>query len=429
MNDKKQDQKIQTPRGMRDILPEDQDYFYRIENVCRKMAREYWYNKIDTPIVEKADIFKRTSPYSEVVQKQMYNFKSRGNRELVLRPEGTASIARAYIEHGMKAWPKPVKLWYMGPFFRYEKPQAGRYRQHHQYGFEIFGQKDAVLDAQTILLFYNLLQELHLENVVVEINSIGLPDMRKKYEKELVKYIKKEGFDLCPDCQKRLKSNPLRILDCKEDGCSRVREGAPQIVDYLSSKSKKHFEEVLELLDYLEIPYSLNPYLVRGLDYYTRTVFEFIVQNEDDEDGAGLSLLGGGRYDNLIETLGGESTPAVGGAGGVERLIEAMQNQSVHPSYDQKPDIFIASLGSLAKKKAMKLYERFRQKRVRPVESMGKGSLKSQLKRADQLGVKYTIIIGRKEALDDKVTLRTMSTGRQKIVKESRILSVVKNRL
>jgi len=428
MSDEEPIQNVQTPRGMKDILPEEQDYFYRLENVCRKMAREYWFDKIDTPIVEKADIFERTSPYSEVVQKQMYSFKSKGNRELVLRPEGTAAIARAYIEHGMKAWPKPVKLWYMGPFFRYEKPQAGRYRQHYQYGFEILGQEAPVLDAQIILLFYNLLQELHLENVAVKINSIGLPQIRKKYEQELVDYIKQEGIELCPNCRRRLKSNPLRILDCKQPECQKVKEGGPQIIDYLSSDSKKHFEQLLGFLDYLEIPYYLSPYLVRGLDYYTRTVFEFVIKNEEDEE-SDRSLLGGGRYDNLMQVLGGEPTPAVGGAGGAERVIKAMRDQGVRISYNQKAEVFLASLGQLAQKRALKLYERFRHKNVRVAEVAGKGSLKAQLKRADQLGVKYTIIIGRKEALENKVTLRTMSTGRQKMVNQSRILSVVKNRL
>ncbi len=429
---------FRTPKGMRDILPKEGNSFYRIENACRREARNYDFQKIDFPILENVDLFKKgIGLYTDIIEKQMYSFRTKGNERLALRPEGTPSVVRAYFQEGMKAWPQPVKLWYIGPFFRCENPQAGRYRQFHQFGFEVLNDGAAVIDVQIIQLFFNLLKDLHLKDLVVGINSIGYPEERSVYQAALVKYLKRHFSQLCPDCQRRIRINPLRVLDCKQPSCRRVIAGAPQIIDYLSNECNNHFKEVLELLEELEIPYDLNPYLVRGLDYYTRTVFEIAVaRNKKQNDNSPekneefyQTLVGGGRYDRLARLIGGSDVPAVGGAAGVERIIKAMSQAKVKPIYPEKPLVFLAQLGERAKKETLKLFEEFRRKGVRVTELLGRDSLKSQLKRADNLGVKYTIIIGRKEAINQTVTLRTMKTGYQTSVERDKIVSVVKKRL
>lgn len=417
---------IQTPKGMHDLTSEDCAYFYRIENACRRLAKEYRFDRIDFPILENALLFKKgTGATSDIVEKQMYTLRTKSGEILALRPEGTPSVVRFYLEHGARTWPQPVKFWYWGPFFRHEKAQAGRYRQFHQFGFEIVGGGDAALDAQVISLFYRLLTGLRIKNLTVEINSIGQPEEREVYQKALVKQLKKSESELCVDCRRRLTRNPLRILDCKEVACREIVEQLPHVVDYLSDECRQHFQEVLELLGELNIPYQLNPHLVRGLDYYTRTVFE-IVQTEDEEKKA---LVGGGRYDGLVELLGGPPTSAVGAAAGIERIISAMKDSGHRVSYREKPEVFIAQLGPAAKKEAIKLFEELRQRGVKVAEAFGRDSLNAQLKRADRLGVKYTVIIGQKEALDGTITLKTMSTGQQRFVKRSQAVSLIKKRL
>ncbi len=417
---------FQTPKGMHDLTPEDCAYFDKVENVCRRIAREYRFDQIDFPVLENSLLFKRgTGDTSDIVEKQMYTLRTKSGEILALRPEGTPSVVRYYLEHGSRAQPQPVKLWYWGPFFRHEKAQAGRYRQFHQFGFETIGGGDAVLDVQIIAIFYNLLTELHLKDLSVEINSIGQPAERAIYQKSLVKYLKKNERELCADCRRRLLRNPLRVLDCKEENCQDIITHAPQTVDYFSEECRHHFQEVLELLGELNIPYKLNPYLVRGLDYYTRTVFE-IVSNKDDDKKA---LVGGGRYDGLVELLGGPATPAVGAAAGIERIVSAMQDIGSRLSYQEKPNVFIAQLGQTAKKEAVKLFEELRKKKIKVAEEFDRESLGIQLKRADRLGVKYVIVIGQKEAMDGTVTLKTMTTGKQRLVKRSQIVSVIKRSL
>lgn len=417
---------IQTPKGMHDLTPEDCAYFYRIENACRRLAKDYRFDRIDFPILENALLFKKgTGANTDIVEKQMYTLRTKSGEVLALRPEGTPSVVRFYLEHGARTWPQPVKLWYWGPFFRYEKAQAGRYRQFHQFGFEIIGGGDAALDAQVINLFYRLLAELKIKNLVVEINSIGRPGERETYQKVLVKQLKKSESELCVDCRRRLARNPLRILDCKEPACQEIVGQLPHVVDYLSDECRQHFQEVLELLGELNIPYRLNPHLVRGLDYYTRTVFE-IVQSDDEEKKA---LVGGGRYDGLVELLGAPPAPAVGAAAGIERIVSAMKSSGHRVVYREKPEVFIAQLGPAAKKEAIKLFEELRQRGVKVAEAFGRNSLNAQLKRADRLGVKYTVIIGQKEALDGTITLKTMSTGQQRFVKRSQAVSLIKKRL
>ena len=418
---------------MRDILPLEKTYYDRVENACRRLAKEYGFQRVEFPILEDAKLFQKgTGPSTDVVEKQMYLLKTKGGKQLALRPEGTPSVVRLYFQEGLKAWLQPVKLWYFGPFFRYESPQAGRYREFYQFGFEVINGESSLLDAQLLQLFSNLLKELHLKNVVLEINSLGLPEERKEYRKDLVVYLRKQARHLCPTCRRRLTTNPLRVLDCKEESCQAVVRGAPQMIDYLSKECHNHFKEVLEFLDDLDIAYRLNPYLVRGLDYYTRTVFEFVIDDPSEEETGGSrahSLVGGGRYDRLAELIGKERIPALGGAGGVERIIEAMKEQGVKASYSGTPNVFLAQLGQLAKKEALLLFEELRKQKIRVATAFDKDSLRAQLKRAAQLGVKYTLIIGSQEARAHRVSLRTMAQGTQKLMDQKEVISFLKKKL
>ncbi len=409
--------KFQAPTGMHDILPENQGYYQKINDVLRNIADFYGFEKIDTPILENAELFsKGVGAATDIIDKQMFSLKTKGGDFLALRPEGTAPVVRAYIEDGFANLPQPVKLWYFGPFFRYEHPQAGRFRQFRQFGFEIFGEESAVIDAQMIQIFYNILQELKLKNLVIEINSIGDSQCRPYYKKLLSNYLRSREAALCQDCKRRLRENPLRILDCKDDKCHQVLAQAPQMIDHLCEFCHKHFKEVLEYLDEIGLPYRLNPYLVRGLDYYTRTVFEIFPEIKDESQKPS-ALAGGGRYDVLVRLLGGKDTPACGAAGGAERIVELMKARAISPRKEIEFDIFLAQLGTLAKRKSLKLIEEFRQEKIMVAESLGRDSLKAQLARANKLGVKYTLILGQQEALEDKVIIRDMKIGRQESVK------------
>lgn len=408
-------------------MSEDQKYFQKIYDIARQVAEFYQFEKIDTPILEDAELFSRGIGLStDIVNKEMFLLKTRGGDTLALRPEGTAGVARAYMENGMQNLPQPVKLWYMGPFFRYEHPQAGRFRQFWQFGFEIFGETNAVIDAQVIQIFYNILKEFKLKNLTVEINSIGDSSCRPYYKKLLVSYFKSRADSLCADCKRRLKENPLRILDCKEEKCQRIISGSPQIIDHLCETCHRHFKETLEYLDETSLPYHLNPYLVRGLDYYTKTVFEIFTE---DDSGKQNALVGGGRYDALIKMLGGRETPAVGGAAGIERLVQIMKSQAIRFPKEVYPQIFIAQLGNLAKRKTLKLIEDFRQKNIYVSESLGRDSLKAQLRMADKLNVKYSLILGQKEVLEGTVIIRDMASGRQDMVKLDKVVEEVAKKL
>jgi len=420
--------KFQSPTGMHDILPKDQKYYSKIYSAVEEIADFYGFQKIDTPIVEEAELFERGVGLStDIVQKQMFSFKTKGGGYFTLRPEGTAPVARAFIQHGMQNRPQPVKFWYFGPFFRHEKPQAGRYRQFYQFGFETLGEQSSVVDAQIILIFFNILKNLKFKNLIIGINSIGDSSCRPYYKKILAGYFRSRESALCADCRKRLKQNPLRILDCKEEKCQPVISMAPQILDHLCDECHQHFKEVLEFLDELELPYQLNPYLVRGLDYYTKTVFEIF---EDTEKGRSQgALVGGGRYDNLIKVLRGNETPACGAAAGVERMISIMKQRPMGFRKSSEADVFLAQLGPLAKRKSLKLLEEFKKEKIQVGELLGKNSLKAQLNRANKMGVKYTLIFGQKEALEEKIIIRDMATGKQKIIPVKKIVRKLKRML
>jgi len=426
--------KFQAPTGMHDILSEEQKYFQKVLNVCEDVVDYYDFQKIDTPILEETELFsKGTGVSTDIVQKQMFNLRTKGGDSLTLRPEFTPGIIRAYLEHGMQTWPQPVKLYTFGPVFRYEHPQAGRYRQFHQFNLEIIGEENPIIDAQIIQIFYNILQELRLKNLSVQINSIGDNQCRPYYKKLLVSYFKSREQALCLDCRRRLRDNPLRVLDCKEEKCQRIISQAPQIMDHLCESCHRHFKGVLEFLDEIELPYQLNPYLVRGLDYYTKTVFEIFAEipqkAEGEEQPIRNALVAGGRYDNLVKLLGGEDTRATGAAMGIERVIEAIKIKGIKFPQSSNPQVFLAQLGDLAKRKSLKLLEDFRKARIGVAESFGRDSLKAQLRIADKIEAKYALLLGQKEALEGTIIIRDMKTGRQDTVRLEKAVKEIARRL
>lgn len=416
-------------RGFRDILPEDQGRWNLIRDTIRSIADAYSFDRIDLPVLERSELFNRTiGKGTDIVDKEMYTFTDPSNRSVAMRPEATASAARAYIGHGMLDRPQPVKMWYTGPMFRHDRPQAGRYRQFYQAGFESFGVNEPIVDAQLILIGYQIFKELGL-NVKVQINSIGTTECRQAYLAELVAYFRQHRSKLSDDDKRRLQKNPLRILDSKEEVTKELLDGAPQILDWLDDKSKEHFMKVLEFLEEVEIPFVLNPYLVRGLDYYTHTVFEFLLA-DDDGSKAQAALGGGGRYDGLIEILGGRpATPGCGFALGIERIARALEAKGINPPSRPKPQVFFAQLGDASRRVGLQLFEDFRQAGVPVAEAFGKNSLKAQLDAANKLGVQLTLILGQKEVLDETIIIRDMESGAQEIVDVKKVVGLVQKKL
>lgn len=420
--------KFQTPIGMHDILQEDIVYFKKIRKVCESIAEFYGFEEIRTPILEDTAIFEKgTGSTSDIVQKEMFSLRTRGGDHLTLRPEGTPGVVRAYIQNGMASRPKPVNLWYMGPFFRYERPQAGRFRQFHQFGFESFGVEGPIIDVLSIEIFYHILKGLGFKHLMIELNSVGCSQCRPSFKKVLIGYLKSRNASLCADCKQRAKKNPLRVFDCKQEKCQMIKSSAPQILDYLCKECHDHFKTLLEFLDELELPYSLNPYLVRGLDYYTKTVFEIIEETKDGKTQG--SLIGGGRYDDLVRVLGGKPTPGCGGAAGVERIVSLIKQKDKKPVEAKVTEVFLAQVGELAKKKSLKLLEEFRGLKINIGQVLHKDSLTSQLAVADKQKAKYVFILGQKEALENQIIIREMDTGKQKTISLDRAIYEVKKRL
>ncbi len=418
--------KFQTPKGTFDILPEHWKYWDRVNSIAENISEDYGFSPIKTPIFEQADLFEKGSgPSSDIVQKEMYIFRTKGGDTFALRPEFTPAIVRAYIEHGMKSKSQPVKLYSSGPIFRHEKPQAGRFRQFHQFNLETIGDIDPINDCLLIQTFYLILKRLGVEKFNLQINSIGCPKCRSEYKKLLLNHFRKQRKKLCENCKQRLKTNPLRVFDCKEEKCSQLTNNAPHMIDYLCDECHSHFKEVLEILDEIKIPYLLNSKLVRGLDYYTKTVFEFKLE-EDSKMG---ELCGGGRYDELVKLLGERATPAVGGACGIERIIAILKAQNTKILEKKSPQVFLIQLGELGKNKSLRLFEELRTKRFRMAEAFSKGNIKAQLKAADKSGAQIALIFGQKEALEDNIIIREMESGAQETVPLSRIVKEIKKRL
>jgi len=420
---------LQTVKGMCDILPAKQFIWEHILDKSRKLCEDFGFQKINIPILEYTELFERgVGQVTDIVEKEMFSFETQGGDRVSLRPEGTAGIARAYIQNGMSRWTQPVKLYYEGSMFRYENPQEGRYREHHQLGFEIFGDGCSAIDAQAIYLAWKIFQKIGIKNLTIQINSIGCSECRPNYKNLLTDYYEMKINKLCVDCKKRLIKNPLRLLDCKEDKCVQVAAAAPQIIDHLCGDCHDHFKNTLEFLDELELPYVLNSNLVRGLDYYTRTVFEIWSSSSGLADRQS-SLGGGGRYDNLVETLGGGDVPAVGFAFGIERIVKKLLNDGIGLDKKVIKQVFIVQLGDVARKKALKLFDKLIDNKVSVGESLGRGSIKSQLKIANKFNSRFALIIGQKEALEDTVIIRDMESGIQEVVVMDKIVAEVKRRL
>jgi len=439
---KKQAKSFSVLRGFKDVLPEEHLSYDYLRDTAKNLLEGYGYGYIETPIVEYTSLYKRTTgEHTDVVSKEMFSFEDKGGDGVSLRPEFTPGIARAYTERGMINRPQPVKLFSMGPVFRYDRPQAGRYRQFNQLDIEIIGDKSACSDAEIIYISYLLCKKVGIDPLI-QVNSLGSLESREEYTKILKEYYKTKKKLLCEDCKLRLGKNTLRLLDCKEQSCKEIALDAPQLVDHLDEDSKHHFVKVLEHLDEAQVPYELNPYIVRGLDYYNKTAFEIISSNDSSPDEApeeGVSLDakpsqqiaigGGGRYDGLFELMGGRPTPAVGMAFGVERVIEASKKLKEKSQKKEKIDVFLAQLGEGVTKHALPLYEKLRDCGIKVRANFSKDGLKGQLELADKLGVVYAVILGQKELLDETIIIRDMENGIQEVVSMSKVAEEIKKRL
>ena len=409
-------------RGMKDILPPNSADFLQVRGIAESIASAYGFGYIETPILEQASLFIRSlGKATDVVNKEMYVFEDKDGARICLRPENTVAITRAFISHGMQNMPQPVKVWYWGSMFRHDRPQAGRYREFHQFGAETLGERGPVVDAELIALAYHFLKDVGIESTV-EVNSIGTLEDRQQYCIELIGYLRSKRSYLSEESKKRMVRNPLRVLDSKEEQDRAVVEEAPQIVDWLSDESKKFFMQVLEYLDELAIPYVLKPTLVRGLDYYTDTVFE--LYEEGAEVASQNALGGGGRYDKLVEYLGGPTTSAAGFSIGIERVLAVLQAKKSHDSLavqKKQGGFFLAQLGEQAKKQALGLMEGLRKAGITVAHNFAKSSLKAQLETANKLGVTHTLILGQKEVQDGTILVRNMDSGIQEIVDQKKL--------
>ncbi len=430
---------------MRDILPGEYLLYQSIYEKAEEIAAFYGFSPIQTPHLERVELFGGgLGETSDIIEKQMYTLKTRGGDHLALRPEGTAGVMRAYLEHGMHTLPQPVMLWYKGSFFRHERPQKGRFREFQQFGMEIINDEKAVSEAIIIKALTLILEESGAGPVVVRINSLGDKECKSSYRKDLLAYYRKNLSNLCGDCKRRYKTNPLRLLDCKEDKCGAIKEGAPQMVNYLCAPCKQHFKEVLEFLDSSGVAYSLDMHLVRGLDYYSRTVFEIFKDKEKgeapkaEEEGENgnrgeeppeTALASGGRYDYLAKTISGKDFPAVGGAIGTDRVARLIKEKNIKPKKGKEPKVFLVQLGLTAKRKSLEIMEKFRKARLPLSQSISRDSLKGQLKIASKLGVPYALILGQKEAVENSVTIHDMDSRAQETVPIDKVVEIIKKKL
>ncbi len=411
---------IKVPKGTQDILPEDISKWYYIEDMIKEILNKYGYKEIRTPFFEYTDLFVRgIGESTDIVTKEMFTFPDRKGRSLTLRPEMTAPVVRAYLENKMDRASQVVKLFYIGPMFRCEKPQAGRFRQFNQFGIEVIGTKSPEVDAEVIIAALEIYKKLGLEKLEVLLNSVGCKKCRAVYVQKLKEFIKDKKDFLCSECINRYKINPLRVLDCKKDNCQKIIKTAPIITDYLCNECKQHFTEVKSYLDDLKIKYYVEPRLVRGLDYYTKTAFEIV----SGELGAQNAIGGGGRYDDLVEELGGKPTPAVGFAAGIERMIIVMNQQKIGWPKNKGLDIFVAKVSEINTDIAFKLLQKIRNAGFSADMNYSAKSLKSQMRIAHKIGAKYTMIIGEEELSKNMVTLRNMKTKEQKEVEIDNLIN------
>mgnify|MGYP000203112917 CR=1 FL=1 len=404
---------IQAPKGTRDILPSEIYKWRYVENIIDQVCMNFGYKEIRIPVFEHTELFERgVGDTTDIVQKEMYTFKDKGGRSITLRPEGTAGVVRSYIQNGMASLPQPVKLYYKITAYRYENVQKGRYREFNQFGVEAFGSPGPSIDIEIISLVNTLFERLSLKNIGLFINSIGCPECRSEYNKKLKAYLEPILGSLCPTCRDRYERNPLRILDCKEKACQELTADAPALLDHLCSKCEEHFKSLRQGLDALGIAYKIDKRIVRGLDYYTRTVFEFV----SDNVGTQGTICGGGRYDGLIESCGGRPAPGIGFGLGLERLLMEIESQGVAIPEPEGTEVFIASVGEKADLYAQSLVLQLRRNGVNAEKDHMSRSVRAQMKYADKLGAKYTVVIGEQEIETNKAVLRNMISGEEKDV-------------
>lgn len=397
---------IQKVKGTRDILPDEISKWQYIEDIAYEVFRRFGYSEIRVPAIEATELFSRgVGGTTDVVQKEMYTFEDKGGRSVSLRPEGTAGVVRAYIENGLSSKPLPLKVWYKMPMYRYENVQKGRQREFNQIGAELIGSDNYMADIEMILIISNIIKELNIKDIELNINSIGCKECRKNYQEALRDFIRPNLDKYCDTCKTRFDKNPLRILDCKEETCKKLNQGAPVILDYLCEECKTHFENVKNTLDELGIEYKIDSGIVRGLDYYTKTVFEFVSKID------GLTVFGGGRYDGLVEELGGSKTPAIGFAAGMERLIEVFDKNNQELDLNEEMDLYIAYIGDKANTYSLKLANTLRNEGYYVERDVMGRSLNAQFKYADKKQAKYVITIGDTEIESNKAELKDMKTG------------------
>ena len=401
---------FQAPRGTTDLLPAEQKYWRYIESKAVALARRYGYGRIDTPVFEDSDLFVRSvGEGTDIVEKEMYTFEDRGGDSVTLRPEGTAPVCRAYLEHGLHNLPQPVRLYYFCPVFRYERPQAGRFREHHQFGIEALGDGDPSVDAEVIELAWQLILTLGLRDVELLVNSIGDLHCRPNYVADLASYYSGHFDTLCPDCRERLERNPLRLLDCKVQSCRALGDEAPRSAENLCQECSDHWTKLQEYLGTMHIPYRIDHRLVRGLDYYTRTVFEV----QPFVEGAQSTIIGGGRYDGLIEGLGGRPTPGIGFATGMERLALNLKSGGVAVSEEPSPKYLVANVGDGARPAALELAAKLRLAGVGAILGSGSRAIRGQMRQANALEIPYALILGDDEIARGEVVVRNMKTSNQ----------------
>ena len=412
--------RFQTLRGFNDTLPDDFRYWRKIIGKAQELTDRFGYAQIDPPILEETRLFLRglQEGSAVVIDKELYTFEDRDGANVSLRPEFTASLMRAYVEHGMASWPKPVKLFAIGPLFRHEKPQAGRFRQHVQFNAELLGEDDAAADLEIMQLAYSLYHELGFRGLTFQLNSIGCPQCRPAYIQQLVAYFQAHWDSLPAVDQRRLQVNPLRVLDTKEEATLRLLPGAPRSLDHLCQTCSDHFRALIGYLELLSLPFIINPRLVRGFDYYVRTVFEVW----GEELGAQNALCGGGRYDGLVESVGGPATPGVGVGIGIERIVMSMRGQGIQPPALDRPQVIVLHLGAPAKSAAVRLVNDIRVARIPALLSFGDRSLKAQLKTADRAAVRFAVLIGEEELANHTVTIRDLTAGSQTAVKQDEVI-------
>ncbi len=413
---------INIPKGTKDVLPYESYKWQFVEGKAREIARLYNFHEIRTPAFEHTELFTRSiGDDTDVVKKEMYTFLDKGKRSITLKPEGTAPVARSFVENALDACSLPLKMYYITPVFRYENPQAGRLREHHQFGVEVYGGDNAYLDYEVISIAHKFLSSLGVKGLVLNLNSIGCEKCRGEYNKALKEYLQARLDDMCPTCRERFVNNPLRILDCKVDGCKEIVKGAPKIIDYICDDCREHMGALEKLLQNGGIEYEVNPNIVRGLDYYTKTVFEFVTTML----GSQGTVCGGGRYNHLVESVGGKPTPCVGFGLGLERLIMLLDAVGIQIENTDKPELFVVSQNQLLIEECMKIVKNLRDGGISAETEYTGRSVKAQFRYADKIGAKRVVVIGDSEIESGEVNIKNLATGEQEKIKLSEIVNYI----